>query len=350
MQTTEPQVSCRAWRRPGRRGRPRCCPPPWSAPASPHDGHDLRGVAPDDGGPDGAHQVPGGGGAVGGGAGAHRVQHDGDAPLHGRLGGLVHGLDPFPAQGADVDHQGGGDAHHLGHLLFRVGHHRGSAQRQEGVGGIVHDHVIGDVVHHRGQLRGWPPRPPRCPVHRSRSWVNSSTGWPIQARPLHRPGRRGARSPLYLTFAREFQATFPDEWNRFKMDQPKMAVSVLPRSFTATQEQHHERPSRPEPQQGRQGPAEARRGLHPPGHHPVHRTERHPDAQFPLRGRGRPAEEAELRHQQQGPPGAGAGHGRAGGRLQPVPLRLRGLQRPATWCPGSAPPSSTPSPKCPPST
>jgi hypothetical protein len=63
--------------------------------------------------------------------------------------GGKHGIDPGPRQGTDVEDQGPGQAHHLPDLLGGVRHDRRGANGQEGIGGEVHDDIIGDVVDQR---------------------------------------------------------------------------------------------------------------------------------------------------------------------------------------------------------
>jgi len=114
-----------------------------------HHGHDLRGVGPDDSGSDRLQKLPRRPGPVGGCPGADGIENDGDAQLPGPARRQEHGLRPLLAQGADVDHQGGGDSHHILHLLVRVGHDGGSTDGQQGVGGGVHHHIVGNVMNQR---------------------------------------------------------------------------------------------------------------------------------------------------------------------------------------------------------
>src|SRR5690348_17748897 len=50
---------------------------------------------------------------------------------------------------ADVDHERRGELGHLLDLVERVRHHRQRAERERRVGGLVHDHVVRDLVDER---------------------------------------------------------------------------------------------------------------------------------------------------------------------------------------------------------
>ena len=71
---------------------------------------------------------------------------------YGGIGGGLHRRDPSRRQGADVDDQGAGDLREVGGLLAGMDHRRRGADRQEGVGRVVHHHVVGDVVDERPAL------------------------------------------------------------------------------------------------------------------------------------------------------------------------------------------------------
>ena len=77
-------------------------------------------------------------------------------------------LDPLGGERADVEHERAGHRGHLGDLLGGVRHHRQRADREGGVGGLVHDHEVGDLVHERTlraqaaqRVAGAAPRPHR---------------------------------------------------------------------------------------------------------------------------------------------------------------------------------------------
>jgi hypothetical protein len=55
----------------------------------------------------------------------------------------------MPRQGADIEDQGPGQAHHLPYLLGGVRHDGRGADGQQGIGGKVHYDIIGDVVDQR---------------------------------------------------------------------------------------------------------------------------------------------------------------------------------------------------------
>ena len=63
--------------------------------------------------------------------------------------GEQHRLDPVLRERADVEHERGGDAHHLLHLLAGVRHHRQRAERERRVRRLVHDDVVRDLVDER---------------------------------------------------------------------------------------------------------------------------------------------------------------------------------------------------------
>lgn len=120
---------------------------------------DLRGVAAHDRGP----QVQKLGrrlASEGGGADADRIQHPGLAQPRRRARRHAHALDPGRRQRADIDGQRIGDGDELGHLLDGMHHGRRGAHRQHGVGGRIHGHEVGDVLHQRRALAHALQQPP----------------------------------------------------------------------------------------------------------------------------------------------------------------------------------------------
>ena len=113
---------------------------------------DLAGVPAQHGDVDGVEDPLRGVRPVGGRAGADRVEHDRDPPLVRRRAGEQHRLDPVLGERADVEHERARQADHLAHLVLRVRHHRQRAEREDRVRGLVHDHVVGDVVDERPAL------------------------------------------------------------------------------------------------------------------------------------------------------------------------------------------------------
>ena len=90
--------------------------------------------------------------------GADRVEDDRHAPRVGRASGEQHRVDPGRRERADVEHERAGEADHLLDLLGRVRHHRQRAQGERGVGRLVHDDVVRDLVDERLALAQLPKR------------------------------------------------------------------------------------------------------------------------------------------------------------------------------------------------
>ena len=66
-----------------------------------------------------------------------------------RPAGGEHRLDPVRRERPDVEHERAGEPDHLLDLLGRMRHHRQRAERERRVRGLVHDHVVRDLVDER---------------------------------------------------------------------------------------------------------------------------------------------------------------------------------------------------------
>jgi hypothetical protein len=113
------------------------------------DRGEFRGVAPHDvdvhRAEDPFHRCA----AQPGGAHADRIEHHRHAGAVRLLAGGDHRFDPRRLERPDVEHEAPGMAHHLTHLLERVGHHRRRPDVQRDVGRVVHHDVVGDLVDER---------------------------------------------------------------------------------------------------------------------------------------------------------------------------------------------------------
>ena len=110
---------------------------------------DLRGVSPDDGGPE-TEQFLAGFEAEGGGRSGDGVQDPGRAERIADLGGGFHGGKPGGGESANVDAEGGGAWGEVRELLDGVDHGGGGAGGEEGVGDDIHGDEVGYALDERG--------------------------------------------------------------------------------------------------------------------------------------------------------------------------------------------------------
>ena len=83
-----------------------------------------------------------------GGTCATRIKNYGDAPLIRGARGGDHGGDEIGSEGADVQHESGGDACHVGDFLGGVRHDGRTTDGFNDLRAIVNSHPIGEVVDH----------------------------------------------------------------------------------------------------------------------------------------------------------------------------------------------------------